>query len=116
MHPELTGRISVLSSAAARRLALIRLTCSPASPVGLVDANESTSLTAAAAKARAIKNMGGRMADDDRKLEINLCWASDYLALAIKAAATFADPAGMVLDIDESRPGFIVLKICENKD
>jgi hypothetical protein len=41
--------------------------------------------------------------DDDRKLEINLCWASDYPALAIKAAATFVDPDAVTLDIDESQ-------------
>jgi hypothetical protein len=54
--------------------------------------------------------------DDDRTLEINLCWAGDYPALAIKAAATFVATEGVAFDIDESRPGFIILTIRENKD
>jgi hypothetical protein len=62
------------------------------------------------------KAIGNPLPDDDRTLEINLCWASDNPALAIKAAATFLDLAGVSLEIDESRPGFIILKIHENED
>jgi hypothetical protein len=42
--------------------------------------------------------------------------ASDYPALAIKAVATLLDQAGVALEIDESKPGYIFLKIPENKD
>jgi hypothetical protein len=46
----------------------------------------------------------------------SMCWASGNPALAIKIAATFLEPAGVALDMDERRPGFIVLRLRDKED
>ena len=56
------------------------------------------------------------MRDGDRTLESNLRWASDNPPLAIKVAAGFLDPSGDALQIDGSKPGFIVLRIREKDE